>query len=210
MSEWSPEPAASAAADSSTSSTDRSSHTSSTALLADVGRQSSSSSQPSNRKSNTPTALEKLVRPTHLSSPTKLASRRLTRWKRIQSDDLDKSMTEEDEEEEENDEKNEDDTLENILKNNNSNNKKKKIKQVFQFSFSCDDDDGPGSGSSRNQQSTEEEGTGMETPYREDLRNYSDGGYLFHLQGSGVPPLSDTDGDSTKYTGCVRPSDAHR
>ncbi|XP_063591262.1 potassium channel subfamily T member 2-like isoform X6 [Penaeus indicus] len=80
------------------SSTERSSHTSSTALLTEAARpslRSRTTSQESQGSSwRTTPILEALARPAQLGSPS-LAARRLTRWKRIASDDMDKCMMEE-------------------------------------------------------------------------------------------------------------------
>lgn len=88
------------------SSTERSSHTSSTVLLSDAVRRhsgvlsdagrhygrSGTASQGSTWR--TTPLLDALARPAQLGSPS-LAARRLTRWKRIASDDMEKSMMEE-------------------------------------------------------------------------------------------------------------------
>lgn len=80
------------------SSTERSSHTSSTALLTEAARpslRSRTTSQESQGSSwRTTPILEALARPAQLGSPS-LAARRLTRWKRIASDDMEKCMMEE-------------------------------------------------------------------------------------------------------------------
>lgn len=89
------------------SSTERSSHTSSTVLLPDpvrqhgklsssagVGSVSSQGSLGSSSTWKTTPILEALARPAQLASPS-LAARRLTRWKRIASDDMEKCMAEE-------------------------------------------------------------------------------------------------------------------
>lgn len=80
------------------SSTERSSHTSSTALLTEAVRpniRSRTTSQESQGSSwRTTPILEALTRPAQLGSPS-LAARRLTRWKRIASDDMEKCMMEE-------------------------------------------------------------------------------------------------------------------
>ncbi|XP_071547112.1 uncharacterized protein [Panulirus ornatus] len=90
------------------SSTERSSHTSSTVLLPEPGKHHgklSSSAAPAGSLSSqgslgssstwrTTPILEALARPAQLASPS-LAARRLIRWKRIASDDMEKCMTEE-------------------------------------------------------------------------------------------------------------------
>ncbi|XP_066945948.1 potassium channel subfamily T member 2 isoform X16 [Macrobrachium rosenbergii] len=86
------------------SSTERSSHNSSTFLLSDsnrsharsgiVGPPQASTQVPQVTSWRTTPILEALTRPAQLRSPT-LAARRLTRWKRIASDDMEKVMMEE-------------------------------------------------------------------------------------------------------------------
>lgn len=77
------------------SSTERSSHTSSTTLLTDPVRHTSGRGGEGTSWRTTP-ILEALARPAQLSSPS-LAARRLTRWKRIASDDMEKCMEEQEE-----------------------------------------------------------------------------------------------------------------
>lgn len=77
------------------SSTERSSHTSSTTLLTDPSRNAAGKSGEGTTWRTTP-ILEALARPAQLSSPS-LAARRLTRWKRIASDDMEKCMEEQEE-----------------------------------------------------------------------------------------------------------------
>ncbi|XP_063862183.1 uncharacterized protein LOC135101822 [Scylla paramamosain] len=77
------------------SSTERSSHTSSTTLLTDPSRQASGKGNEGSTWRTTP-ILEALARPTQIASPS-LAARRLTRWKRIASDDMEKCMEEQEE-----------------------------------------------------------------------------------------------------------------
>ncbi|XP_068215725.1 PH and SEC7 domain-containing protein-like [Palaemon carinicauda] len=85
------------------SSTERSSHNSSTFLLSDSNRSHARSGvvgpqaptpAPQVTSWRTTPILEALTRPAQLRSPT-LAARRLTRWKRIASDDMEKVMMEE-------------------------------------------------------------------------------------------------------------------